>query len=327
MVQSMKRELETWAKEYPSAYINMEEFAKSPRAKFVTHELPSMLKAALPELQKGFQVEGSAGQSQWTHTPWVAVIDPAVTTTVQEGYYVVYLLSADGKQLYLSLNQGCTELMKAIGIPATRSELGRRAALMRTRVTSKSGRFMPSMINLGSKLWRAQLYEAGEVLSRTYDTTSLPSDAELTRDLEEAVRLYRALRANGGWAADDDMVREAHDDGAGQSLKEAKRYRLHRSIERQAGNARKVKSAQGYRCKGCEKKMDEVYGSLASKVIHAHHLKPLASLENDAEIELDAHKDFAVLCPNCHAVIHKLDDVSDLNTLRSLIASAPKLPT
>jgi 5-methylcytosine-specific restriction protein A len=73
--------------------------------------------------------------------------------------------------------------------------------------------------------------------------------------------------------------------------------------------------------------MDEVYGSCASKIIHAHHLKPLASLENDSEIELNVHKDFAVLCPNCHAVIHKMPDVSDLEALRSLIAGTSKTAT
>jgi len=32
-------------------------------------------------------------------TPWVALLDPAVTTSVQEGFYVVYILGADGRRL------------------------------------------------------------------------------------------------------------------------------------------------------------------------------------------------------------------------------------
>ncbi len=63
----------------------------------------------MPEVAQ-FNVEASAGQRSWTHTSWIAVLDPPVTTSVTSGYYVVYLLSADGKSLHLSLNQGCTTL-------------------------------------------------------------------------------------------------------------------------------------------------------------------------------------------------------------------------
>jgi 5-methylcytosine-specific restriction protein A len=169
-----------------------------------------------------------------------------------------------------------------------------------------------------STLWRAQLYSAGNILSIEYDTSNLPTEALLISDLREALILYRAVRNAGGWIADDDIIREAEEEGI--SLPEAKRYRLHRSIERRSGNADKVKKAQGTTCKGCDKKLSDVYGPIADRLIHAHHLRPLADLEMDEKVELNPHTDFAVLCPNCHAIIHRFEDVSDVARLRALLA-------
>jgi 5-methylcytosine-specific restriction enzyme A len=98
-------------------------FKGSPVIQLLTTELPAAMIRAIPAAGGRYEVEGSAGQSTWTHTPWVAVLDPGVTETVQEGYYVVYLLSLGGERLYLSINQGCTSLMKSEGIPGARDEL------------------------------------------------------------------------------------------------------------------------------------------------------------------------------------------------------------
>jgi len=62
-----------------------------------------------------YKILGSAGQSEWTHTPWVALLDPAGATSVQEGIYVVHLLSLGCERLDLSLNQGCTTLHNSAG--------------------------------------------------------------------------------------------------------------------------------------------------------------------------------------------------------------------
>jgi MrcB-like, N-terminal domain len=68
-------------------------FKGSPVIKLLNTGLPTSIKRALPQVPGRYEVVGSAGQSTWTHTPWVALLDPAVTTSVEEGFYVVYLLS------------------------------------------------------------------------------------------------------------------------------------------------------------------------------------------------------------------------------------------
>lgn len=316
----MRDELERWAREYPEAVkLGDGAFKGSPVAQFVVKDLPDAIGASIRKLNSRLLIEASAGQGGWTHTPWVALLDPAVTTSVQEGFYIVYLLSADGDRLYLTLNQGCTTLKNAIGIPGAREELVRRAATMRAKLATLPRRLGHKEINLGSRLWRASLYEAGEVLGVAYDTSRFPDEEGLTADLQEAIKLYFAAQAEGGWAAEDEILADADADGLDLNLTEAKRYRQHRSIERQSGHSRAVKRALGTKCMGCNRELSEVYGPAGEGLIHAHHLTPLSALADGTVVKLDPKKDFAVLCPNCHAIIHRMEDSSDVAGLRALI--------
>lgn len=58
----------------------------------------------------------------------------------------------------------------------------------------------------------------------------------------------------------------------------------------------------GYRCQGCGYKMSELYGEVAERIIHVHHLKPVSKLPPGYEI--DPINELVPLCPNCHTVVH-----------------------
>lgn len=313
----MRAELLEWAERFPVERAKGDKaFAGSPVLRLVSEALPSALEKALPEIRERYVLKGSAGQSQWTATPWLAVMDPAVTTTVQEGYCVVYLLTADGSSIYLTLLQGGTTLKNALGISGARTELGRRAAIMQGRIQSKLHRLQASEIALETRLWRADLYEAGVIANRRYDVADLPDEESLIDDLREALLLYEMLRQNGGWSAEDEILQDAAPAGKADTLTQAKVYRQHRVIERQPSHSKAVKKALGHRCMGCDFKLEDLYGEVAKELIEAHHLTPLATLSDGAVVTFDPRKDFAVLCPNCHAVIHRMDDPSDLEGLR-----------
>ena len=173
---------------------------------------------------------------------------------------------------------------------------------------------------LGTSSWRGKLYEPGVVVGVEYQTDSLPREEDLLLDLKEALSLYRHLSMSGGWSADDEIMVEAREERGAQTLRQAKRYRRHRAIERQPGHSNEVKRRQGTICKGCEKDMADVYGEVTRGLIDAHHLTPLSSLEEGEIANFDPVKDFAVLCPNCHRVIHRMDDASDIAALRQLVA-------
>jgi len=319
----MRAEFEQLATNYPPRPVWRDAgFKGSPLNGLVRDELPAALRSAVPSLHERYIIKGSIGNGDWTHTPWVVILDPAITTRVEEGYYLGYLLSLGGERLYLTLNQGCTLLKDSVGLGGARAALIQRADTMRNKVGSAASRLSDTKIdlNVDRSVWRGRLYENGSVVAKAYNAKALPSEADMVADLEEALHLYRQLAREGGWDAEDAIVQDAHDDGiAGGGLTQAKRYRQHRTIERQASHAKKVKKAQGYRCRACEREMVEVYGTLATEMIDAHHLTPLSTLADGQTVTFDPLVDFAVLCPSCHRAIHRLPDPSDLAALRGLI--------
>jgi 5-methylcytosine-specific restriction protein A len=69
------------------------------------------------------------------------------------------------------------------------------------------------------------------------------------------------------------------------------------------GRARQACIAHyGYSCVVCAKSLAEVYGPAAAKVIHIHHLQPLAEIRQAHHV--DPVRDLRPVCPSCHAVIH-----------------------
>jgi 5-methylcytosine-specific restriction protein A len=78
-------------------------------ATFIRSEIPSHIVSIL-ESPDRYRVTGSPGQGNWAACPWIAVFDKLITETAQSGYYPVYLFREDMSGLYLSLNQGITEI-------------------------------------------------------------------------------------------------------------------------------------------------------------------------------------------------------------------------
>ncbi len=317
----MRTEFSDLCRQYPLAVgWRDSSFGDHPLADLLVEKLPAAVLKAVPELGERYRVMGSAGKGDWTHTPWVAVLDPAETSSVQEGLYIVYLLSLGGERLYLTVNQGCTRLKHLNGLRGARSELIRRSQILRDRLRSRMQRLKPIEmdLNVAPRIWRGRLYELGAVIGVEYSTANLPPEAEMVADLREAVEAYRLLLSNGRWSSDDEVERQAMEDGV--PFIHAKRYRYHRSIERESSHSRRVKKILGTRCMGCELAMEDIYGQAAAGMIDVHHLTALSSLDDHAVVRFSPTEDFAVLCPNCHRAIHRLPDTSDLASLRQMIA-------
>jgi predicted HNH restriction endonuclease len=63
---------------------------------------------------------------------------------------------------------------------------------------------------------------------------------------------------------------------------------------------------------GCGFDFEKVYGSLGKDFAHVHHLKPLGNRESPSQTSLD---DLAIVCANCHAMIHRGGKCRALNEL------------
>ena len=72
----------------------------------------------------------------------------------------------------------------------------------------------------------------------------------------------------------------------------------------------------GYRCAVCKIMLSEHYGAIAEKLIHVHHLKPLATIGR--YYQLDPVQDLRPVCPNCHSVIHRHEPPLSISELQKL---------
>ncbi|MGB6970291.1 MAG: DUF3578 domain-containing protein, partial [Methyloceanibacter sp.] len=105
--------------------------------------------------------------ARWAHVPWVGLFDPAITDGAQHGFYIVYLFSADMKRVYLSMNQGTTEVKDELGAgEETFNELRSRAAIMRERAPDFQKRLKLRKIDLASE--RSDFVTGERAASRGY---------------------------------------------------------------------------------------------------------------------------------------------------------------
>jgi predicted HNH restriction endonuclease len=58
----------------------------------------------------------------------------------------------------------------------------------------------------------------------------------------------------------------------------------------------------GYTCAACEILLSDIYGEIADRFIHVHHIKPISEIKQ--RYQVDPIKDLRPVCPNCHAIIH-----------------------
>jgi 5-methylcytosine-specific restriction protein A len=252
-----------------------------------------------------YKVVGSPGKGNWADCPWIAILDMFVTDTAQSGYYPVFLFMPNMKGVFLSLNQGVTEVKENY-----KRETGN---VLRIRAENFRAKLDISIhdeieMSLGSSSEKVRLYECGNIFCRYYSASNLPHPQKLFADIEYFISQYQQLTFNDTSIADFETTNAI----------ERKKLRLHYRIERNTSISLKVKKLKGYKCEACGFKFSDKYGDIGSEFIEAHHLQPI-SLLDIGNTRLNLKTDFAVLCSNCHRMIHKLDDPSDIELLRSLL--------
>ncbi len=75
----------------------------------------------------------------------------------------------------------------------------------------------------------------------------------------------------------------------------------------------------GLTCQACGFSFKDVYGAWGEDYIEVHHTKPLSS--DNEETFTDPKNDMAVLCSNCHRMIHRrADHLLTIAELQAIIA-------
>jgi hypothetical protein len=140
-------------------------------------------------------VKWSVGKGVWSKIPWIAILDSRVTTTTQQGTYVVFLVSEDLARLYLNLAQGVTEYLNQLPAAAAAQALEQKAADARAKVPrlAAAGFALDNQVDLRSTGTLAKSYEKGTIAHQSFASDALPSDGDLSAQLEQVIAAYEAV--------------------------------------------------------------------------------------------------------------------------------------
>ena len=166
-------------------------FAGNPFGVFIRNDIPKAIyeTGLIPE--STYLVTASVGQGNWAMVPWIGIFDRSITTSATKGVYIVYLLSRDGECLYLTFNQGCTEIRKTHSKRDTISIMRKQAQEIASQIDAR-GFASDEDINLGEHLTElGELYQRGTIFYKKYAKGQLPSEAELRKDLSNMMEIYR----------------------------------------------------------------------------------------------------------------------------------------
>ncbi len=88
--------------------------------------------------------------------------------------------------------------------------------------------------------------------------------------------------------------------------------------ERNPKNRQQAIAIHGTKCMACGFDFEEFYGERGKDYIEVHHIVPLAS--RDQQIDIDPKTDLVVVCSNCHRMIHRRkNDILTVEGLKKII--------
>jgi 5-methylcytosine-specific restriction protein A len=299
------------------------EYENQAREAFAGNELANFIRNSDESLKgiagDAFVTRSSPGQGAWAQIPWLAAFDPEITTTAQSGYYVVYLVVPSRKEVYLSLNQGTTEMQREFGSEYL-NQLQARAVLYQSMISSmtQGQSLITGPLDLGEKSDLARGYEAGNVVAKLYDQNALADKSAVEEDLKFFLAMYTNLvEVNAGTEPEGS---EPEDQRGYVGHEGRRKMRWHKSAERNSRLAKAAKDVLGYDCQACGFNFENFYGERGRGYIEAHHIVPYAELADRPDpVLLDASRDFAVVCANCHRMIHRDKNQLTLSEMQELI--------
>ena len=304
------------AKEYNPA--KKQQFKNHPLAKYVRKEVPEIFYQSAGKLLSKYKVGSVQGIGSWSKIAWIAIFDLRVTNNATKGYYPVYSLFENGKKVLFSLGQGYYQI-KTMYKREAKYILESRGVILRNKLRNfkQYGFKNISSIKLTiSKDPQRVSWVKSSAFGKVYDIKNFPKEEEILKDLKNMLTLYQLAIQRGGTSEMSRIV-DFEDEEVEKSLKgiEKKVVRFHREKEKtyiktDPALIKRLKKKYKYTCQACNLKFDKIYGDYSDKkdYIEAHHLIPkseiLRKIELGEELSRD-ESDFAILCANCHRMIHK----------------------
>ncbi|OQB53022.1 MAG: 5-methylcytosine-specific restriction enzyme B [Firmicutes bacterium ADurb.Bin146] len=160
-------------------------FGRNPIGSILTNKIPKLIGKYSFIDKSIYEIKGSYGNGNWNYTPWIAIFNKRITTTAQEGVYIVYLFSSDMERVYLTLNQGCKRLSESVGKREAINTMQELSNKVRSQIDSR-GFHTNNNLNIGH-----ELYEKGTIFYKVYEKGSIPEDDRLINDLAKMMDIYQ----------------------------------------------------------------------------------------------------------------------------------------
>ncbi len=323
----------------------------SPDQLSVLQKLPnffSQLLAKNGRLQE-FVVKGSIGKGNIARVPWVGIFNKTITTSAEEGFYIVLLFSEDMSGCFLSLNQGVTEMGQRYTRRLAIKKMIEAAVFSRVHL-EKHPEALYGEIDLHSTLDLGRGYEAGAIESFYYPRTALPTEKDLEAHffalLSNYDKLYKAVGADLQGIAPiteaeyQDVVLEKasaakpldlpsnQDGGFPVPMLKVTGGKL--AYVRNPSVAARALQDAGFVCE-----LDAEHWTFESRAssrpyVEAHHLVPM-SKQHLFDVSLDVTANIVCLCATCHRLLHfgkptaRNTSIKKLYKVRSKVLSAREI--
>ncbi|NLV28911.1 MAG: EVE domain-containing protein [Erysipelotrichaceae bacterium] len=135
----------------------------------------------------------------WANVPWIAILDQNRPATIQAGEYIVFLFKKDMSGVYLTLNQGVSQIFNELKKSKGKSVLRERSLFFRNSLSeddkirlSERGFSLIDDIDLAPSGTGLD-YEPGTIINKLYTSGSLPSEEEFVEDLRMMIDIYMKL--------------------------------------------------------------------------------------------------------------------------------------
>ncbi len=290
-----------------------EPFGGHPLASFIRNEPGKVL---APFLTDDLVVLGSPGKGNWAGVPWIVIYNKNETDGPQEGLYVDYLFSSDFQRVYLALGHGVSRPIEREGKKQALDRIAAEIQEIRVNYPLKLDGFVADNKLSLSKTGLGANYEHTTVYYREYHCAELVDNDALVRDLQGLLAFYQH------YLLESSVLTVETDFSGSASVEEGKRIlKQHYVRERNPSIIKKAKQLaisknERLNCEICGFSFQERYGSRGKDYIEGHHRKPVSEMQ---EGDVTRVEDIALICSNCHRMIHAKDPWLSIEEMRGIL--------
>lgn len=285
----------------------------------IKKDLPDLIQSTAMLPKSKYLITGSIGQGRPVDIPWICIFDKEISTSAQNGYYIVYLFDSELEGFYLCFGQGWTQYENQLGSKLGKQQIAKNVKIAQQILRGSSG-FDKSDIDLLSNGRLAKGYEAGVMLSKYYSMSDLPDDVEFIDDLRSLLGVYQELKGIVGSdivdicnIIDEDLFQESIQQSSAPKTpkgrlkpKDKKSYGSSGKYLRNASVSFEALENAGFECEYDSNHETFISAKTGHQFVEAHHLVPM-EFQKVFEFSIDVPENIISLCPTCHRRFHYAD--------------------